>query len=95
MDKKFNFKIGENEIIFVISEGNIIDIESNAKQFGKKYLEKSLKESAKADIEKFITMHKLLYLNSRHYKISFEILKKRKKEIEAELAKITELLPKE
>ena len=93
MDKKINFKIGENEIVFVISEGNIIDIQSSTKQLGKKYLEKTLEAAIVANTEKYISMHKLLYLNSKHYKISLEILKRRKKQVEAELVKITALLP--
>ena len=94
MEKKFNFKIGENEIVFVISEGNIIDIQSSTKQLGKKYLEKTLEAAIVANTDKYIRMHKLLYLNSKYYKISLELLKRRKKQVEEELAQITALLPK-
>lgn len=90
--KKFSFKLPEGKVEFAVENGEIIKICSMSNEYGKQNLEKTLDVTVKADLDMFLSLRSALLLDSKHYKLVQQSLKRRMKQMEAEIKKISELI---
>lgn len=90
--KKFSFKLPEGKVEFAVENGEIVKINSISNEYGKQNLEKTLDVTLKADLDMFLSLRSALLLNTKHYKLVQQSLKRRKRQMEEEIKKISAVI---